>query len=102
MLEISAIKPAKKFIADGNVTNLFYENNKLFASTDNASICIFDIKTQKIIKKIKFPNIKDFEGNEIHPKIYDFDKVKSKELIIAAVQGQRGYSNIFLYKNRTD
>lgn len=94
-----AISPKYSIKTKGNVTDLVFESNKLYASTDNGSICIFAIPSKSLIKTYTFPNITDFMGDEIAPKLYDIDKIKGKDIIISVSQGTRGFSNVFLTKN---
>ena len=96
---IFGITPKYSIKTKGNVTDLVFEGNKLYASTDNGSICIFAIPSKSLIKIYTFPNITDFMGDEIAPKLYDIDKIIGKDIIISVSQGARGFSNLFITKN---
>ena len=58
-------KPYAQFIASGSVTDLFYQDKKLYAATDAGSVDIFDYDSKKIIQKIKVSQITDFMGDVI-------------------------------------
>ena len=90
-------KPASQFKADGAVIDLVYKNHKLYVATKISIVDIFNIKTKKIIKKIKVPNIKDFMGDEITAKIYSVDVIDDNVLVLA--QAEHGYRSIYIYKN---
>ena len=90
-------KPNKQYKADGAVIDLLTDNGKLYASTKVSIVDIFDIKTKKIIKKIKVPNIKDFMGDEITAKIYSVDVLGDEILVLA--QAEHGYRSVYIYKN---
>ncbi len=94
-----AIKHKYSINADGNVTDMLFENDMLYFSTDNSSISFFNTKSQKVENKIEIPFIVDFMGDKIPAKVYDIDKISGKEIIIAATQGKHGFSNIYLYSD---
>jgi len=89
-------QPLRQYKADGAVIDLVVDDNKLYVSTKVSIVDIFDVKTKKIIKKIKVPNIKDFMGDEITAKIYSVD-VFDKEVLILA-QAEHGYRSLYIYK----
>ncbi|RLD67038.1 MAG: WD40 repeat domain-containing protein [Bacteroidetes bacterium] len=99
-LSAIAIKPIHKIKADGAVTDILKDGNTLYAATDNATINVFSLQNRRLLYKISFPKIKDFMGDIISPKVYDIDKLPSSEAIIAAVQGNRGFANIYIVRNR--
>ena len=90
-------KPLAQYQADGAVIDLVAKDSKLYASTKVSIVDIFDIKTEKIIKKIKVPNITDFMGDEITAKIYSVDVLGGEVLILA--QAEHGYRSVYIYKN---
>ncbi len=90
-------KPTAQYKADGAVIDLVAKKGKLYASTKVSIVDIFDIKTKKIIKKIKVPNITDFMGDEITAKIYSVDVLDDEVLILA--QAEHGYRSVYIYKN---
>ena len=96
---VLGIKPKFSITAKGNVTDLIYENNKLYVSTDNALICIYSTLSQKLLNTVKLPDIKDFTGDNVAPKVYDIDKLKNENAILSVSQGIHGFSNVFIYKN---
>ena len=91
------IKPSLKYEADGAVVDIVYDSNKLYVSTSASVVDIFDITTNKIIKKIKIPKIKDFMGDIIDSKIYSVDVLRDEVLVLS--QGEHGFRNIDIEKN---
>jgi len=89
-------KPIFWLTADGAAIDMVYNNNKLYVSTKVSIVDIFDIKTKKIIKKIKLPNITDFMGDEITAKIYSVDVLNDNILILS--QAEHGYRSVYIYK----
>ena len=94
-----SIRPIHKFIADGAVTDILKDGDMLYAATDNATINIFSISKNRLLRKITFPKITDFMGDVISPKVYDIDKLEGDQQLIAALQGDRSYANIYLIRN---
>lgn len=92
------LSPAKIFKATGTVQSMVFQEGKLYAGTDNGTVEVFDVDTQKRIEAIKIPDIKDFMGDTIAAKIYSIDLIKNKILIVS--QGMKGYRNIFVYENK--
>ncbi len=90
-------KPTTQYKADGAIIDLVVQNGKLYASTKVSIVDIFDIKSKKIIKKIRVPNITDFMGDEITAKIYSVDVLYNEILILS--QAEHGYRSVYIYKN---
>ena len=86
-----------KYISSGAVTDIVYKDKKLYSATDASCVDIFDVTTQKIIKKIKVSQIKDFMGDVIDSKIYSVDIIKNKILILS--QAQSGARRVHIYEN---
>ena len=99
LFAVQKMQPTFSFKATGTVQSMVFENDLLYAGTDNGTVEIFQLKTKQKIKTIKIPDIKDFMGDTIAAKIYSIDKIDNKILI--ASQGMKGYRNIFIYENNT-
>ena len=96
---IFGITPKYSIKTKGNVTDLIFESNKLYVATDNGVICVYGIPSKKLLKTFSFPNIKDFAGDNIAPKVYDIDKIIGKNIILSVSQGKRGFSNVYITKD---
>ena len=96
---VFGISPKYSIKTKGNITDLIFESNKLYVSTDNGSVCVYSIPSKKLLKTYSFPNIKDFAGDNIAPKVYDIDKINGRNIIISVSQGMRGFSNVFITKD---
>ncbi len=91
------IQADKKFISSGAVVDIVYKENKLYSATNASCIDIFDVKTQKIIKKITVDKITDFLGEIIDSKIYSVDLIDDKILILSL--GKKGARRVHIYEN---
>ena len=95
-----ATGPVHKLKADGAVTDILKDGNTLYAATDNAVIDVFNLSSMRLQYKIGFPKITDFMGDVISPKVYDMDKLPGHEALVAAVQGNHGFANVYIVRNR--
>ncbi len=82
---------------NGEVIDMLIKDQKIYATTDNGKVDIFDLKTKKLIKEIQFEKIKDFFGDMNNPRVFSVD-VMSENILLAS-QGTKGFSRVFLYKN---
>jgi len=89
--------PIAAFTADGAVTDIIAKDTKLYASTSEGVVDIFNIKNQKVIKKIMIPKIQDFMGDDINAKIYSVDVMDNTILLLS--QGLRGFREVYLYNH---
>ena len=90
-------KPTAQFIASGAVMDIVYKEGKLYSATDASCVDIFDVKSKKIINKIKVSQIKDFMGDSIDSKVYSVDVIKDKILILSLAKG--GARRVHIYEN---
>ena len=93
----SNIKFSSEITADGEIINLLIKDGKIYATTDSSIVDIFDLKTKKLIKKIKFEKVKDFFGDLSEVRIFSVDKLGDK--LLFASQGTKGFSRVYLYYN---
>lgn len=91
------VEPLFQYKASGAVTELIYEKNRLYASTDASSIDIFNTNTKEKVKSILFPKIKDFMGDLVNSKVYSIDIFEDK--ILSVSQGEKGGRNLNIYHN---
>jgi hypothetical protein len=89
------LTPYKSIKTNGEVIDLMLKNGKIFATTDSGNADIFDLKTKKLSKEIKFPKIKDFLGDLSSPRVFSVDEM-GKDILLAS-QGTKGFSRVFLY-----
>lgn len=91
------ITPSFIYNAKGGVTDIVYNQNKIYVATAASSIDIFDLTTQTKVDSIILPKIKDFMGDEIDSKIYSVDILDDSILILS--QGNKGGRAINIYKD---
>ena len=96
-LNATDLKPNYIYNASGGVTDIVFSKSKIYVATDASGVDIFDLKTKKLIEKIKVPQIKDFMGDIIDAKIYNVDIYNDKVLVTA--QASKGFREIHIYQN---
>jgi len=84
---------------NGEVIDLVIKNGKIFATTDNGKVDIFDLKSKKLLKEIKFKKIKDIFGDLNNVRVFSVDIINNK--ILLASQGTKGFSRLYLYYDNT-
>ncbi len=84
---------------NGEVIDLVVKNGKIFATTDNGKVDIFDLKSKKLLKEIKFKKIKDIFGDLNNVRVFSVDTINNK--ILLASQGTKGFSRLYLYYDNT-
>lgn len=91
------LTPSYSLTASGSVTDIIYNQNKIYIATSNSKVDIFDINSKEKINSIEIPKIKDFMGDLVNAKVYSIDILNDTILILS--EGEKGGRNIFLYKN---
>lgn len=99
-LNTFAISPIYSIKASGAVYDFVIEGDILYVATDVGIVDIFNYKIKKKISNIKIPKIKGFAGDLITPKIFSIDKLKNIDGIILTVQGDKGFRDIYYYKDK--
>lgn len=94
-LNAKDLKPTYIYEATGGVTDIVSSSSKIYVATQSSCVDVFDLKTKKLIKKIKVPQIKDFMGDVIDAKIYNVDIYKNKVLLTA--QAPKGFREVHIY-----
>lgn len=94
-LNAKDLKPTFVYEGSGAVTDLVYQNNRLYSATTEGTVDVYDTKEQKLIKTISVPKIKDFIGDEVLSRIYSVDIIDNK--IMMASQGKMGYRRVHIY-----
>lgn len=83
----------KSITASGLVTDLSTDGTKIYAGTTVGVVDIFDKKTYKKLKSIKFPKITNFMGESLSPKIFSVNALDSDVLTVC--EDKEGYRSLF-------
>ena len=94
-LNAKDLKPTFVYEGSGGVTDLVYQDSKLYSATAEGKIDIYDTKEQKLIKTISLPKIKDFIGDKVVSRVFSVDVIDGKIMIVS--QGKMGYRRVHIY-----
>ena len=87
--------PVSTYQASGSVTDMVIYDKKLYVATDASGVDIFDLKSHKLLQRIKVAQITDFMGDIIDAKIYAVDVMNAQVLLLA--EGKQGYRQLYLH-----
>ncbi len=82
--------------ARGAITDIVHRDGKLYVSTELGRVEVYDLLTGKREKELRLPDIKDFTGEDIPPKVFSTDISPSGKLWLIVAQGSGGYREVFL------
>ena len=98
-LAAKEIKPLYRLSSSTKmVTDLLIDGKTLYATTDGGIIDIFDIEKWEKTGAITLPDIKDFMGDLVPPKVFSIDKRGEKFVIVS--KGESGFSNVHIYDGK--
>ncbi len=86
---------SEEITADGEIINLLVKDGNIYATTSRSVVDVFDLKTKKLVKKIKFDKVRDFFGDLSDVRIFSVDKMGDR--LLFASQGTKGFSRVYLY-----
>ena len=88
-----------KIDAGHAVTDMLYRDGILYVSTEQGEVDLFNFRSRKLIRRIRVPNIRDFMGNPIPPKIYSVDVSPSGGKLLMVSEAEGGFSEVYLYED---
>ena len=92
------ISPALKIGVKATAKDIVIAGENLLIATDGGVVQVYDIKTEKFIKEIPLPKVKDFMGDEIAARIHSVDFFEGRYLLLSD-SGKGGYSNLWIHEN---
>ncbi len=93
------ITPYATLKTNGAISDMVIVKGKLYASTDEGIINVFDAKIHKKLSSIELPKIKDDKGVAFRPKIYSMDHLDGSTVIAAESGGE--FRDIYLHNHGT-
>ena len=92
------ITPALKIGVKATAKDIVIVGENLLIATDGGVVQVYDIKTEKFIKEIPLPKVKDFMGDAIAARIHSVDFFEGRYLLLSD-SGKGGYSNLWIHEN---
>jgi len=88
------LKPVHRFETAAMVSDLELDGNILYVATQKGTVELFDLESKARVGQISLPNVVDFLGDAIAPKVFSVDRQDGWTLIVST--GRGGYSDIYL------
>jgi len=73
-------------------------DNTLLIGTDSGSLQIYDYEAKVFTATISLPQVKDFVGDMIAPRVFSVDEMQGRYLLLSD-SGKGGYSNLWMHEN---
>lgn len=94
LLFSAELAPQSIIQASGNVQQIALVEGKIIAGTSVGTLEIYNLNDASKLFAITFPNIKDFTGDEVAPKIFSVDMID--KTFLAVVQASSGARELYL------
>lgn len=90
------IAPFTTVVTEGAISDMVIQEGKLYASTDEGKINIFDLKSRKKLSTIVLPKVKNANGTLFVPKIYSVDHCRGVTVMVSESGGD--FRNVYLHQ----
>lgn len=94
LLFSAELSPRSIIQAGGNVQQIALVDGKIIAGTSVGTLEMYKLSDATKLSTITFPNIKDFTGDEVAPKIFSVDMIDNT--LLAVVQASSGARELYL------
>lgn len=88
------LSPRSIIQASGNVQQIALVKGKIIAGTSVGTLEMYKVDDASKLSHIVFPNIKDFTGDEVAPKVFSVDMLDNT--LLAVVQASSGSRELYL------
>ena len=89
------LTPAWELDVNASVKDMVLHKSTLVIGTDNGTLKIYDLKEKKFTKTIGLPNVKDFMGDLMPPKVFSVDAIGNRYVLLSD-SGKGGYVNVWI------
>ena len=94
---VNTFNPIASIDINGTAKDMVLRGNRLIIATDMGHIEVYDSQSQKKIKEISIPDVKDFMGDIMPARVMSTDAIADQYLLLSD-SGKGGYSDIYLFK----
>jgi len=101
MVSINAFEvfsPALQIKVNGISKDMVLRDKELIIGTTNGVMQVFDYGSQVFTKTLTLPQIQDFMGDMIAPRVFSVDKIEERYLMLSD-SGKGGYVNLWIVEN---
>ncbi len=90
--------PVLEISVNGTTKDMVLRGNELLVGTDNGVLQVYNYDAQVFIKTITLPEVQDFMGDMIAPRVFSVDKTDGRYLLLSD-SGKGGYVNLWIHEN---
>jgi len=90
--------PVQEIKVKGMSKDMVLDDNKLIIGTTEGAMQVYDYESKAFVKTLTFPEIKDFMGDIINPRVFSVDKIEGRYVILSD-SGKGGYANLWIHEN---
>lgn len=96
--KIPTFAPSSKIEINASITFIDLHENRLYISNDEGEVHVFDAEKRQLLRVISLPQIKDYSGNSIAPRVR-FTHTRDNESILIISQENADKSRVSIFKN---
>jgi len=89
------LTPTWQLDVNASVKDMVLHNSTLVIGTDNGTLKVYDLSAKKFTKTIGLPEVKDFMGDLMPPKVFSVDATDDKYVLLSD-SGEGGYVNLWI------
>jgi len=90
--------PVQKIIVNGMSKDMVLRDKEVVIGTTNGVMQVYDYESKVFIKILTLPQIQDFMGDMIEPRVFSVDKMDGRYLMMSD-SGKGGYANLWIHEN---
>ena len=90
--------PVHEIKVNGMSKDMVLDGKELVIGTTNGVMQVYDYESKVFVKTVAFPEIQDFMGDVIKPRVFSVDKIEERYLILSD-SGKGGYANFWIHEN---
>ncbi len=94
----SLLSPVLEIGVNGTTKDMVLHGNTLLIGTDNGVLQVYDYESKVFTKTIRLPDVQDFMGDMIAPRVYSIDEIDGRYLLLSD-SGKGGYANLWVHEN---
>ena len=95
---LQSASPVLQIGVNGITKDMVLREDALLIGTDNGVLQVYDYESKVFTKTITLPEVKDFMGDMILPRVFSIDKINGRYLLLSD-SGKGGYANLWLHEN---
>jgi WD40 repeat protein len=95
---VEVFSPALEIKVNGMSKDMVLRENELIIGTTNGVVQVYDYESKVFTKRFTLPQVQDFMGDMIEPRVFSVDKIEVRYLMLSD-SGKGGYTNLWIHEN---